>query len=602
MIVNNQPHTHKSIAVLPFVNMSADPDNEYFSDGITEEIINALTKIQGLKVIARTSSFSFKNKNIDVRIIGKQLGVATILEGSVRKVKNSVRITGQLIDTEDGSHLWSKSFDRELKDIFALQDEISLLIADQIRENFGHLEISETLVETPDISVDFYQVYLKSRYYLHKFNNNDIKQGISILKKVVAAYPNFALAHVNIHYGYNMMAAGGLMPVESALTIGKRHLDKAIKLDDQLPECYHSLGWHSLNEDWDFISATKHLTKAIELRPGYADAHQKLFINLALEGNLETAFEHINIARQLDPFAVLNNYFTAYYFYLMEQFEDANLYFEKTFEIEPSFIVGYAIYALALIRQNRPAYILQKAETIPEMDGAATERLIMQTLAHCQLKNEEEIKNGLAKLRNGLNGNYRERIRFFLVYMETLLGKNERALDLIEEGINHREPLMTLLKVDAILKRLHKEERFQVALRKIYALSDLNIPLKKQTPISSIDNVEVTNILAQLEKEMEVEKLFLDATLSLRSLSEKINLHPNKLSWLVNEHIGKNFNEYINELRLKTFKQKALDPANSHLTLLGLAYESGFNSKTVFNSFFKKMEGITPRVWVKSNQ
>ena len=139
----------KSIPVLPFVNMSTDPENEYFSDGVTEEIINALTTVKGLKVIARTSSFAFKNKNIDVRSIGDQLGVSTILEGSVRKAKNRVRVTAQLISTSDGTHFWSRNFDREMEDIFALQDEISLLIADQIRENMGYLEIPSFPNTTP---------------------------------------------------------------------------------------------------------------------------------------------------------------------------------------------------------------------------------------------------------------------------------------------------------------------------------------------------------------------------------------------------------------------------------------------------------------------
>ena len=161
---------HKSIAVLPFVNMSANPDNEYFSDGITEEIINALTTIQGLKVIARTSSFAFKGKNVDIRAIGNQLGVNTILEGSVRKVKSRVRITAQLINTKDGTHFWSKNFDRELTDIFALQDEISLLIADKIRENFGHMDIQDHLVPTKAVNIESYELYLKGRYFFFKWN------------------------------------------------------------------------------------------------------------------------------------------------------------------------------------------------------------------------------------------------------------------------------------------------------------------------------------------------------------------------------------------------------------------------------------------------
>ena len=599
----SQTYAGRSIAVLPFVNMSADPENEYFSDGITEEIINALTGIQGLKVIARTSSFAFKNKNIDVRTIGEKLGITTVLEGSVRKVKNRVRITAQLVRTDDGSHLWSKNFDRELEDIFALQDEISLLIADRIRENFGHLEIEEQLVKVPEIDVHLYQYYLKGRYYVNRFNTNDVKTGIGILKRVTQDQADFALAHVSIHYGYNAMAAGGMMPVREALTKGKQHLDMAMQLDDTLPECYHSLGWHSLNRDWDFTSATHYLLKAINLRPGYADAHQKLFINLALEGKLDTAFEHIEIARQLDPLSALNNYFTGYYHYLVQDFEHSNAFLERTFELEPSFMVGYSIYALSLVLQKREPYILEKAETIPTMPGAETEKLIMQTLAYSSLQDIPKANEGRRKLKEALNGESRERVRFFLIYIETLLGHFEEAFEHIDAGVANQEPLMTLLKVDPLLTPLHPYDSFQAALQKIYALSDLAIPQKpKSVTTSSLSATEISQVLSQLELQMDEERSFLDSSLSLRSLAEKLAIHPNKLSWLLNEQVGKNFNEYINTFRLETFKEKALEPSNAHLTLLGLAYESGFNSKTVFNSFFKKMEEMTPSEWMKAHQ
>ncbi|MGB0391582.1 MAG: adenylate cyclase, partial [Salibacteraceae bacterium] len=184
---------NKSIAVLPFINLSTDADNEYFSDGITEEIINALTTIKGLKVIARTSSFVFKNKNVDVREIGNQLGVKTVLEGSVRKANKKVRITAQLIDVEDGSHIWSKNFDRELQDIFELQDEISLLIADQLRENFGHFELEEHLVEAPTNNIEAYNFYLKGRHHHLKWNANDLLLGVEFYKESIQLDPDFAL-------------------------------------------------------------------------------------------------------------------------------------------------------------------------------------------------------------------------------------------------------------------------------------------------------------------------------------------------------------------------------------------------------------------------
>jgi len=594
----------KSIAVLPFVNMSPDADNEYFSDGIAEEIINALTAIKNLKVTARTSSFSFKGKATDIRTIGQQLGVITVLEGSVRKAGQRVRITAQLVRTDDGFHLWSRTFDRELEDIFAVQDEISLSIADQIRENFGHLEFKDQLIKTPNVSVDVYERYLEGRYFFHRFNVLDIQRGLAILEDLTKKHPHFALANVSVQYGYNMLAAAGLMPARESLAKGKPFLDAALELDERLPECHHSLGWHSLNQDWDFIQAARHLERAIELRPGYADAHQKLFITLALEGKLQEAHKHIQTALQLDPLAPLNNYFIAYSHYLAEDFEKSNAYFERTFELEPSFLIGYSIYGLSLILQGRSTILLARAKAVSALKGSEVESLIMKSLALSKMGKQEEASACVEQLECYLDGVSRERVRFFLIYIESLLGRFEKALQHAEEGVRLREPLMTLLKVDPLLKTttLPKEQRYQALLKKIYQLSDLNPTAENKSRDGALLSLkEVEHYKAQLEALMAQEHLYLNSSLSLRELADNLDLHPNKLSWLINEAIGQNFNAYINAFRLVTFKEKALDPRNQHLTLLGLAYDSGFNSKTVFNSFFKKMEKLTPRQWVKQN-
>ena len=196
----------KSIAVLPFVNLSTDPENEYFSDGMTEEIINALTKVESLKVTARTSSFAFKGKDQDIREIARVLGVANILEGSVRKAGNRVRITAQLIQASDGFHLWSRNIENELADIFTLQDDISLLIADQIRENFGHFELQEHLVEPPTTSVEAYSSYLKGRYHQLKWNNDDLHKSVDCFKRSVDLDPTYALAYFGLVQSYGIMA------------------------------------------------------------------------------------------------------------------------------------------------------------------------------------------------------------------------------------------------------------------------------------------------------------------------------------------------------------------------------------------------------------
>ena len=591
----------KSIAVLPFVNMSSDADNEYFSDGITEEIINALTAIKHLKVTARTSSFAFKGRATDVRSIGQQLGVITVLEGSVRKAGNRVRITAQLVRTDDGFQLWSRSFDRDLEDIFAVQDEISLSIADQIRENFGHLEFQDQLIQTPNVSVSVYERYLEGRAFLHRFNTLDVQRGLSILEDLTRTHPHFALAKVGVQYAYNMMAAAGFMPAGESLAKGKPFLDEALAIDEKLPECHHSLGWHSLNQDWDFIQAARHLKRAIELRPGYADAYQKLFITLALEGKLEEAHGHVETALQLDPLAPLNNYFISYSYYLNQEFELSNQHFEHTFELEPSFMVGYSIYGLSLALQDRTAFLLERAKAIEHISGSEVERLIMSTLAWSKMGNVQEAEAGISQLESHLRGVRRERVRFFLIYIESILGRVDRAMHHVEQGVQFREPLMTLLKVDPLLKTtaLVEERKYQKLLRTIYLKSDTQESTTESQESGPFNQAETVQFTQRLEELMRRDKPYLNPSLSLRTLAEALELHPNKLSWLINESIGQNFNTYVNAFRLDAFKALALDPRNRHLTLLGLAYDSGFNSKTVFNSYFKKVEGMTPRVWLK---
>src|SRR6056297_2450504 len=196
---------YKSIAVLPFLNISPDPDEEYFSDGITEEIIITLSRIRNLKVTARTSSFAFKNKSMDIREIGKALGVFTVLEGSIRKAGNNVGISVQLIRTDNGFQIWSAKFDRQLKDIFELQEEISLLVADKIRENFGHIELQASLKDESSGSIDAYDYYLKGRYEQLKWTNDALKRAIELYKKSIDLDPGISRAYYGIVYCYIYM-------------------------------------------------------------------------------------------------------------------------------------------------------------------------------------------------------------------------------------------------------------------------------------------------------------------------------------------------------------------------------------------------------------
>ena len=291
--------SNKSIAVLPFVNMSADPENEYFSDGITEEIINALTTVKGLKVIARTSSFAFKNKNIDVRIIGNQLGVSTVLEGSVRKVKNRVRITAQLVSTNDGTHFWSKNFDRDLEDIFALQDEVSLHIADQIRENFGHLNIQDHLIKAPTQNMEAYDLYLKGRYQHLMWDGKGIANAIELYEQCIAIDPSFALPYFGLAYCYAM--AGSWGNNKDLLQMSEENLSKGFNLNKQSFVGYFSKATLSFWGQWDFINGHTFFLKAIELNPAYTEAEEGLCELYTAVGYFEKALWHTDNILKINP-------------------------------------------------------------------------------------------------------------------------------------------------------------------------------------------------------------------------------------------------------------------------------------------------------------
>jgi TolB-like protein/AraC-like DNA-binding protein len=591
--------SNKSIAVLPFVNMSADPENEYFSDGITEEIINALTTVKGLKVIARTSSFAFKNKNIDVRTIGDQLGVSIVLEGSVRKAKNRVRITAQLISTNDGTHFWSKNFDRDLEDIFVLQDEISLRIADQIRENFGHLDIQEHLIEAPTQNIEAYNLYLKGRYQHLMWDGQGIANAIEHYEECVAIDSSFTLPYFGLAYCYAM--AGSWGNNKDLLQLSEENLNKGFHLSKQSYIGYFSKATLSFWGQWDFINGHDFFQKAIELNPSYTEAEEGLCELYTAVGFFEKALWHADNILKINPLSP-NHYFTkANIHYLNEDYTKALECIETSLSINPDFTHPIALKQLCLILLKDYEKLNDLLSQTPLAERPAECRVLYK-LVNPEDKIDIDISRVGLMIKENAGGALFPWQLFLLVHM----GQHEMALDFLEENIKMRTGQIINFMNIPLLKPLHRYERFQYLVQAAFRV-ELLPPNPEQEiqidpPQALLSATEIDKILEMLGKGMKEEKWFQNSSLSLRELAENVNVSSNKLSWLLNEQIGQNFNEYINTLRLESFKEQALNPDNSHLTLLGLAYESGFNSKTVFNTFFKKMEGITPRAWVKSNQ
>jgi TolB-like protein/Tfp pilus assembly protein PilF len=328
--------TNNRLAVLPFVNMSTDPENEYFSDGITEELLNALTRVEGLQVTSRTSAFAFKGKNTDIRDIAIQLNVDRILEGSVRKSGNRVRITAQLINAADGYHIWSESYDRNLTDIFEVQDEISSIIAGKLQDKMSAAEKTDYLVKAPIKNVAAYTHYLRGLHYLNKITPADSRKAIECFEEAIALEPNYAQAYARSAGAYSHLAVTGQMLPDTAFEVVKRYADKALQVDDTIAEGHIAKGSAYLFYDWKWKEAFDELQKAIELNPSAIDAYQLLGYYYLIMGQKLKAVEMLEEAEKIDPLSPVISQTLGNMYLFAGRYDEAIVQADKMLDLNPT--------------------------------------------------------------------------------------------------------------------------------------------------------------------------------------------------------------------------------------------------------------------------
>ncbi len=587
----------KTIAVLPFVNMSTSEENEYFSDGITEEIINALAKIKSLKVTSRTSSFFFKNKKIPIKQIGKELNVSAILEGSVRLSGNTIRITAQLIQAEEDFHFWSETWDRKLENIFDIQDEISLLIADKLREYFGHFEIQEHLVEKQTDSIDAYEYSLKAIYHTNKWNPEDMKLAISLFEKALDLDPNHTNSLVGLADSYSFMAMTGFMSFDEAWGKSTQLINKALSLDDQLPGAYYQLANHSLFTACDYKKSFEQIIKAISINPNYVKAQQFMAFLYAIAGNHEKAKLHLEIALNIDPLSQETLFYKGYLDYMSGDYSRSLEQFDQCLELNPKNIPAISVKSILLLKLGRYDEVINYFDALPPEVVILGEKTGTIALAYAFKKdkiNTEKYRNQLIE-QAGNEGGFTADSYLFL--LNAVLGENDKAFEWVKQAIAKKSSLLLLRFSDPLVDPIKKDPRYLEFKRTLFSNYETELIKKKKKVL--LDQPSVKKYSTILLNYIDKEKPYLDPSLSLRSLADMIGIHPNQLSWLLNESIGKNFSEFINHYRVETFKLIAKDSKNSHISLIGLAYDSGFNSKTVFNTYFKKETGLTPKQFLK---
>ncbi len=353
-----------SIAVLPFVNMSNDREQEYFSDGITEEIINVLAQVPALNVAGRTSSFSFKNKNTDLRQIGAKLSVNHILEGSVRKSGNKLRITAQLIKVEDGFHLWSEKYDRELDDVFEIQDEISLAILEEVKIKLFGTE-KKALLKRDTHNTEAYQLYLKGLFYFNKLSGGEaLIKAISYFEEAIALEPDYAAAYTGMAGCYIHLWFFAQVPPKQSIEIAKWAIEKALTLDPHNAENHvrdaHMKMWY----DWDMKAAQTIFKKALAMNPNSIEGNLYYGFWGGFNGDFSLAHTHFAKAVALDPLAVMNQMSVAFCHWWEGDLDECLVQIEKTIQFKPYLWVGYYVKSLALLER------FQFAELLPTIEKA----------------------------------------------------------------------------------------------------------------------------------------------------------------------------------------------------------------------------------------
>ncbi len=464
----------KSIAVLPFDNLSRDPDNAYFAEGVQDEILARLSKIADLKVISRTFTQKYKSAPENLREIARQLGVANILEGSVQKVAGQVRVNVQLIKAASDSHLWGESFDRKLTDIFAVESDIATTIADTLQAKLTGSE-KRAIAAQPTENTEAHEFYLKGRFFWNKRTANDLKTAITYFQKAIDKDPNYALPYAGLGDSYALLSAFGAGSPEESLPAAEAAAKKALELDDTLAEAHTSLALVLLAYDLDFDGSIREFRRAIELNPNYATAHHWFGIGpLMRSGRFDEAIAKCKRAVELDPLSLINNADLGNTYSRAGRYDEAIEQLRKTLEMDPGFYYAHGALGRALESKGALEAAIeeyQKARALNDDPGVLAE------LGHAYAssgKKTEALKI-LDQLKELSKQRYVSAYSFALVYLG--LGDKEEALRWLEKSYQDREGSdIALIKINLFFDALRGDPRFEALVAKVFAREHASSP------------------------------------------------------------------------------------------------------------------------------
>jgi len=454
----------KSIAVLPFDNLSRDPDNAYFCEGVQDEILTRLAKVADLKVISRTSTQHFKSTPDNLPQIAKQLGVAHILEGSVQKASDQVRVNVQLINAVTDAHLWADTYDRKLTDIFAVESEIAKTIAETLQARLSGSEKS-SIVKTPTVNPEAYELYLKGRFFSEKRTGADLHKSIGYYDQAIAKDPNYALAYVGLADSHLLLSAYGAVSPKESYPPAKVALKKALDLDDSLAQAHASSGLLATLE-LDLHRAISELERAIQLNPNYATAHHWLALPLTSIGQFDRGLAEGKRAIELDPLSLICNADLSWVYFNARRYDEAEAQARKTLEMDSRFYVAHYYLGEAFQFKGKLTDAIAEYQKSAELNHDPFS-LAMLGQAYARKGQAEEARKVLARLREQAKSQYVS--PYALAVVLTAIGDKPHAIDELEHGYDEAGFYISLIKVDPLFDDLRGDPRFEALVQKIVA-------------------------------------------------------------------------------------------------------------------------------------
>ncbi len=452
----------RRIAVLPLKNMSPDPNDEYFADGMTEELITSLSSVKELTVIARTSVMQYKNAPKRIADIGRELSVGTMIEGSVRKAGNRVRITVQLIDARNEGHLWAQNYDKELDDVFTVQSEVAQKVADALKVRLVEAEVRK-LEKGASKSPEAYNTYLKGMFYWNKRTPEGLKKAAELFEQAVALDPTFALAYAGVAQAYQVTAANHYDDPEVYYPKAKEYALRALSLDDDLVEAHTALASTAVGLDRDLVKAESEFRRAIELNPNYATAHQWYSHILGWENRVDEGWREISKALELSPLSLIINTNVVDFYYFEGEFEKGIEHAKKVIEMDPSFTTVYFSLINCYVGASRFEEALEAATAFSKMARTSDSKLSFAKI-FAAMGRVQEAKTLLSELEAEFPGGQVTPFQIALVWFS--LGDADRGFEWVNRAYERHDRYVFLLAKVYELDRFRDDTRYLAMLER----------------------------------------------------------------------------------------------------------------------------------------